>query len=364
MRGMSRSAAIGGLLAGAVLFLLLPGGRAQDTPAMGEKVKFKTVDGVDLHGTFYAGEKQKAPAVMIVHAIGESSRGKEYAELAAKLQKEGFSVLTFDLRGHGQSTTVDPTEFWSPKYPNFRAVAGAAQKKDTIELRDIPKNYYSVFVNDIAAAKAFLDRKNDNNECNSSSLSVIGADTGATLAAIWINSEWYRYKVLPSANLYAPPQPDVKNPEGKNIICGFWLSITPDLGARKVNLSSELYEAAKLKKVPMVFVYNRDDASDKNTAQALKKAIRGKDKKSYPFTDAVEVQAAPKLTGRALLKQMGSSQIAEYLNNVKAENGNEWQLQEPQKTQYMWKVGPRYVWIKQIPADSAIKFSMYNEFIR
>jgi hypothetical protein len=365
MLGVSRIAAVGGLLAVAALVLLLSSGRAQDTQATGEKVKFKSVDGVDLHGIFYgASDKQKAPAVMIIHAIGDNSRSKEYAELAGKLQKEGFSVLAFDLRGHGQSTTVDPAEFWSPKYANWRAVAGATQKKDTIELRDIPKAYYSVFLNDIAAAKSYLDRKNDLNECNSSSLTVIGADSGATLGAIWINSEWNRYKLLPAANLYTQPQPDLKNPEGKNIICGFWLSITSDLGTRKISLNNELYEAAKVKKVPMVFVYNENDSNDKSSALGLKKFIRGKDKKSYPFTDAVAVQAAgSKLTGRGLLKQMGSSQIADYLKNVKNENGNEWQLQEPQKTQYMWKVGPRYTLAKQA-GETTLRFSLYNEFIR
>jgi Serine aminopeptidase, S33 len=351
------------LLAAATLVLLLPSGRAQDTA--GEKVKFMSVDGVHLHGTFYASDKrQKAPAVMVIHAIGESSRSKEYADLASKLQKEGFSVLTFDLRGHGQSTNIDPSEFWLPKYPNRNYVQGATQRKDTIELRDINPGYYSVFVNDIAAAKAYLDKRNDDKECNSSNLILIGAGSGATLGAIWMNSEWYRFKVNPSPTGIGTGTLE-KTPEGKNIICGFWLSITPDLGSRKVSLSGELYEAGKVKKVPMVFVYNSDEPKDKSTATGLVKAIKGKDKKTYPFTDATPVQAGSKLTGRQLLKTMGPDQISEYLKNVQSENANEWQEQDSRKSQYMWKAPLRPPqWAKQMSVDSAIRFSTYSEFIR
>jgi hypothetical protein len=359
---MLRSAVVSGLLAGAALVLLLPSGRAQDTA--GDKVKFKSVDEVDLHGTFYASDKrQKAPAVMIIHAIGDSSRRKEYSELAAKLQKDGFSVLTFDLRGHGQSTTINPAEFWHRKYPNWTAVQGASQRKDTIELRDINPGSYSAFVNDIAAAKAFLDRKNDDKECNSSNLIIIGAGSGATLGAIWMNSEWYRYKLNPPPNGLGNGLPD-KTPEGKNIIGAFWLSISPDLGARKVSLSNVLFEPAKVKKVPMVFVYNSDEAKDKSTALGLKKAIKGTDKKSYPLTDVFPVPGGPKLTGRELLKQISPDQISKYLNDVKEEKDNEWQEQESRKTQYMWKIGGRWEWAKQTGVDSAVRFNTYTAFIR
>jgi hypothetical protein len=339
MRGTVQALAVGGVMA--ALALLSPSSRAQNQGEMPEKVKFNSVDGVELHGTFYASSKNdSAPAVLVVHAIGnDSSRRKEYDSLAKALQANGFAVLTFDLRGHGQSKTVDKDEFWSRKFPNVSRMSGS--HKDTIELNDIPKNYYGVFINDIAAAKSFLDRKNDAKKCNSSSLIVLGAGSGATLGAIWINSEWSRYKLIPSPNGFGQPQPDLKNPEGKNVVCGVWLSITPELGTAKVPLASVLFVAAKEKKVPMVFLYNSDNSTDKSTSVTLVKTIKGKDKTNYELTAAVPVKAGGKLVGRELLQPALETDkaIAAYLPKVVEDKGNEWQEQESRKSQHAWVVG-------------------------
>jgi pimeloyl-ACP methyl ester carboxylesterase len=377
MRRLLRALLLCGLLAGGAA-LRAPAGNAQaPDPAKGDaakgdaakgaRVHFNSVDGVALQGTFYASDKKNAPAVMIVHAIGEDSRRKEYTTLAQTLQKEGYSVLTFDLRGHGQSGTVDSAEFWSPKYQNYKGVAGAASRKDTIEVRDISKGYYSVFVNDLAAAKAFLDRKNDAGECNTASLIVIGSESGATLGAIWMNSEWYRYKLVPPPIGVGLPQPDLRNPEGKHNICGVWLSITPDLGTRKVPLASLLNLAGKQRKVPMVFLYSTGDAKDKANATFLEKFIKGKDKKSaagYEFTAAVPVNAGPKLTGRELLKPtLGTDKaIVPYLQQVVEAKGNEWSQLDFRRSQYAWRIANRMVSAKAM-ADPAIHFSLYSEFI-
>jgi hypothetical protein len=344
--------------------LLPPASNAQ-APDAGkpETARFTSVDGVSLKGTYYPSSKKNAPAVLVLHAVGEDSRRKEYIELAKALQKEGYTVLTFDLRGHGQSKEVDATEFWSPKYKNRAYVTGAP--KESIELRDIAKNYYSVFVNDIAAAKAYLDRRNDAGDCNTSSLIVIGADTGATLGAIWANSEWYRFKLIPAAQIGFPPQPDLKNPEGKNIICGVWLSINSDLGGRRIPLSSLVFLAGKEKKMPMVFLYNSGEAKDKSSAKALELYIKGAKKTppGYEFTAAVAINAGPKLTGRELLKAPGTADaITGYLAKVAEAKGNEWQEQEFRKSQFIWRVGTQAIPAKTV-ADQALQFSLYTAFI-
>ena len=43
---------------------------------------------------------------------GGSSQQAGWADLAASLQKDGFTVLSFDFRGFGDSKNVDK-EFWS-----------------------------------------------------------------------------------------------------------------------------------------------------------------------------------------------------------------------------------------------------------
>src|SRR6478672_2061863 len=114
--------------------------------------------------------------------------------LAKTLQPE-CAVLTFDLRGHGNSTEIDPTLYL--RYPqNVAYTKGVNPNKVKLDYKDIDKNFYSVFINDIAAAKSYLERtKNDLGLCNTQNTVVIGVEQGATLAAIWANSEWYRYKI-------------------------------------------------------------------------------------------------------------------------------------------------------------------------
>src|SRR5262249_50434133 len=69
-----------------------------------ERVKFDTWDQVEIHGTFYPGSKgNKSPCALLLHPIGANSQMQGWDELASSLQKEGFAVLTFDFRGHGDS---------------------------------------------------------------------------------------------------------------------------------------------------------------------------------------------------------------------------------------------------------------------
>ena len=71
-------------------------------------VKIVTADGVKLNANFYPSEKKNAPTVLMLHPIGDgkSSKAPEWKSLADALQKGGYAVLTFDFRGHGDSTTI------------------------------------------------------------------------------------------------------------------------------------------------------------------------------------------------------------------------------------------------------------------
>ena len=167
----------------------------------GQAVNIVTIDGVKIKGYFYAG-KATAPTVIMLHPVGEgkSIKSQEWKALAKSLQEGGYAVMMFDFRGHGDSTTIDPEVFWT--VPMNKGTI-KTKVKDEIDVKDYIKSnaYLPVLVNDIAAVKSYLDRLHDKGGCNTSNTIVIGADSGATLGAIWINSEWnrYRYKVTPSA---------------------------------------------------------------------------------------------------------------------------------------------------------------------
>ena len=212
--------------------LLAATGSAAHAQENVDNVNILTVDGVKLRGQFYPATNKCLATVIMLHSIGEgkSMKAPEWQSLAKSLQKNGCSVLMFDFRGHGDSTEIaSPKDFWS-LMPNAKYVR--TKNKEEIDVKDFIKQgayYLPVLCNDIAAARAYLERRNDNSkDCNTSTIVVIGADTGATLGAIWMNSEWNRYKIVPNAN--NPLRPELaKTPEGKDIIGAVFLSISPSL---------------------------------------------------------------------------------------------------------------------------------------
>ncbi len=58
-------------------------------------------DGLVMRGTFYGAAVRPAPGVLLVHDRGLDRTA--WDALAVRLQAAGYSVLTFDLRGHGET---------------------------------------------------------------------------------------------------------------------------------------------------------------------------------------------------------------------------------------------------------------------
>src|SRR5436853_5120355 len=80
-----------------------------------ERVRFETADFVTIQGTYYPSDKAKrAPCAILLHTIGETSQMEGWDDLAKTLQKKGIAVLTFDFRGHGDSTAVEQS-FWGDR---------------------------------------------------------------------------------------------------------------------------------------------------------------------------------------------------------------------------------------------------------
>jgi pimeloyl-ACP methyl ester carboxylesterase len=359
---------LAGPIALAGLFVFLGFGNAQDE-SKGEKIRFTTVDGVEIHGMFYAGSKRNSATVMMLHKLDEDSRKKAWTSLAETLNKEGYSVLTFDFRGHGQSgTIVEPATFW--KMPrNILSVRGGGQKKETLEFKDMKPDYYPVLVNDIAAAKAFLDNRNDTGVCNTASLMVLGADTGATLGAIWLNAEWHRYAFTPANPLMGVPLPKIApTTEGKDTIAAIWLSPTSKLGSRTISLSSLLDTPGREYAMPMFFMYSDDDGVGKNIAKACESKFKGAKKKDdkYRFTMTYAIDGGGKLTGAGLLQKSLKTEeaILEYVQGVAEAKGNEWSDRDFRKTQYVWRFPPSPPFPAKLPNEKLLLFDTYERFIR
>ena len=361
------------------MLVLLPWpAQAQDK---GEKVRITTVDGVELNAVLYSCKDAKIkspPTILMLHPIGESSSKKAWLGLAETL-REKATVMTFDFRGHGLSTEVTPETFWKQPFNRNpahikNASKAAIDNKQTIEFKEFDKAYYPALINDIAACKCFLDRLNDKGGCNTSSFIVIGADTGAALGAVWVNSEWHRHRVIENAATLtrAPDQ----RPEGMDIIACVWLSANSQLGSRTISYGATLDFPLRVKAAPMVFIYGDEDAKAKSVAAAALKFKGPKDKTKYPFTDKVEIAKAGNLKGMDLLqKTLGVDQaIKGYLfggddsQGVVEAKGREWTDREFRKTQYIWRLpGSPTTSLgvtAKLPGDNNFMFETYMKYAK
>jgi pimeloyl-ACP methyl ester carboxylesterase len=300
-----------GLLVGLCL-AGLPQARSADDKKKVEP--FISADGVKLEGTFYQPQGPKAgkdsPCVLLLHKIGGTSADDGWDSLAKDLQKEGYAVLAFDFRGHGDSKTINPATFWGidPANPlpllsplrdqckfnrdSYRPGLNPAKLKDSISIQDFNKSYYPALANDIARAKLFLDEQNDAGVCNSRNLILIGAEDGATLAAMWLYGEM---------NLYEVSRGGIRaqDPEGTAVTAAVFLSISPYLGSRSTPLSTWIRYLGHDKKLPMAFVYGEKEKNAETSRLCFSKV--------KPPTDTKTVTTGEKpikdsqLSGSALL---------------------------------------------------------------
>jgi pimeloyl-ACP methyl ester carboxylesterase len=331
-------------LSSGLVLLGLPRAHAADEKkaAAEETVRFETADSVELKGTFFPSERgKKAPCVILLHKLAGNSQDEGWDSLAQELQAKGFAVLAFDFRGHGSSTTIkNPVRFWS--VPTNRQmvrgfVANARQPKDTLGYKDFSPTYYTTLVNDIAAAKLFLDtRKNDNGDCDSAATILVGAQDGATLGALWMTSEWYRRRVIPSGLPNVPPKLD-PSPEGKEVVCAVWLSMTSSLH-RAVSVPAHEWVTflGRSKKVPMAFFYGDQDNRAENFAKKSIADIRPDKNNAYTIDHAVK---GTTLAGSKLLSSGLDAQadIVRYLEGLGEDRGMpDWQKKDAKKNSYVW----------------------------
>jgi alpha-beta hydrolase superfamily lysophospholipase len=91
----------------------------------------RTADGLKLHGWYFPG-KDTRHLIVLVH--GMRSSWDEMPGIAHDLARRGYSVLTFDLRGHGQS---DPSRLYmgSRERRDVRAVLAWAKSQGFSEDR-------------------------------------------------------------------------------------------------------------------------------------------------------------------------------------------------------------------------------------
>ena len=280
-------------LAASALFALLAFLSSQsDTPAQDEnkpvEENFSTADGVRLKGLFHKAVKAAPgnPVVILLYepGVGNSmDKPGDWSGLTKTLNDKGFHVFRFDWRGHGKSKDItDPNEFWTNPITgpwNKKYVKGANKKpiKNDIDIKtDVAslKGYTPVLINDLTAARAHLDGKNDQNDLSTSSIYLIGAGDAAGLGLLWMTGEWVRpaiHPILPGGLSYkfVPAPGIVADPEGgKDIAGAVWLSGHRPDAFQRLTVANWVKNQQKLRdNNPMLLLYGADDSTSKAASE-------------------------------------------------------------------------------------------------
>jgi pimeloyl-ACP methyl ester carboxylesterase len=267
------------------------------------RVPIPTADGLELDGFFYTPSKgTNSPCVMLVHRYGSDRTKGEWNALAKLLQARGFAVLSFDLRGHGASTTVaQPSVFWNNAW-NRNGIKKASDRRTSIVYTDFQRSYFPMLVNDLVAARRFLDTKHDARECNAGSLFVIGAQEGASLGLLWVATEFERQVPVGLGLLGAPAG---YRPAGDDLAGACWLGAMTRPQNITFNVTNWLQNYPKMReRVPMCFFYGEENGPEAATAKNLYDHIirkeGGRDKHKL---DEKNPLPNTKLGGQELLSQ-------------------------------------------------------------
>jgi predicted esterase len=284
------------------------------------RVPIPTADYVELDGTYYRGSKGRdTPCVILVHKLGSDRTKSGLDELAKALNAKGFAVLTFDLRGHGGSVNVSPS-FWAVA-ANKNGIMGSNTKQTTISSTKFKPTYFPWLVNDVAAARHFLEVKNDAGELNAQSIFIVGCGEGASLGMEFLASEWQRNYIVGVRALQSSGTTKVA---GRDIAGVVWLSVNVRPNNIFLNMPNWIRSIPGLRdETPMCLIYGERDSKSKTDAEELLRALgqgAGGREKVQKLDTKIELKGTD-LTGQALLAPAAASfgvpqSVVNYIDKV------------------------------------------------
>jgi hypothetical protein len=300
------------------------------TPRM---VKIPTADGLILVGTFYpSAEKSKGPCVLLLHELSAtaSRSNPAWVKLARALQKEGCAVLTLDFRGFGESREeMVPPGFWTSCPPNQNL---AKTLRGGLPLRRLDSRnwlgytkYLPWLVQDIVAARLWLDLEHDRREVNTHNLFLVAAGDGAQLATIWLATEGRRYQVL-DLPFFGKPIP-----QGKDVLGGVWFDLT-DHRIGPLKWSKMVFDDLKADQTlpPLRLVYDKGATDSVKAAAALTRALT-------PTGGVSSILSKPV----AVLEKKGgiSATVVESVTEmIRAAKLKPWTPQNVTRSGYQWQL--------------------------
>ena len=143
-----------------VVALVLVAGAVPAFAQTTRAVRLTTADDVGIIATYYPSERDRAPAVLLLHALNRNR--SEWNDFALLLQRNGIAALTIDFRGHGESTRK-------------LTAAGVVDLK----FRDLTGRDLQDMLLDVEAAVDWLQAQA---EIDKKHIALIGASFGANVA--------------------------------------------------------------------------------------------------------------------------------------------------------------------------------------
>lgn len=129
-------------------------------PTGARSVTLDTDDGYRVAGWYFAPTAKPAPGVILLHQRGRDK--SSWGDLPQQLVRQGFAVISIDLRGHGQTLGLPPR-------PSGGVVS---EKPDFLSM-----------LQDVAAADVFLSAQPG---VQADRIGIIGASLGANLAIVYL----------------------------------------------------------------------------------------------------------------------------------------------------------------------------------
>lgn len=308
---------------------LLPQDKSAAPPVEG--FTCETRDGVRIVGDFYPpgrGRGQRGPVVILLHAIGpgrSSASRRDFGSFPRQLQAEGFAVVTFDFRGHGESQTIDPEKYWRDT-PLPKAVKDRPPTK--IDCRDFKtQRDFANLACDLVAIKVWINGKNNAKGCNSHAYSLVGVEQAGLVGLLWSNSELL--DATRAADIASVRNNKADRYEGEDLVSVVWLGTPDRLGPTPVDPATLQGWLTRLRdrKVQTLAVVAEGEPASRQFWDRAQNSIRStRDKDSFSETRVVRVKGTP-LTGLKLLQHEAfavNPEVLEFLDKTLGSTNRSW----------------------------------------
>ena len=145
---------------------------------------------------------QNAPVVILLHRLGSDRlvwEGKD--GLAERLSKEGYAVVSVDLRKHGQS-----------KGPTGGGTEDGSKPGKSGDAHLKPVDYERMVDNDLEAVKGFLFKEHQSKNLNMNKTAIIASESSAPIAIHFALRDWLKrpYPDGPTLEASTPRGQDVR----------------------------------------------------------------------------------------------------------------------------------------------------------